>query len=248
MSLNLLAGRLLDRGLDSLDHYAPSIAFKIKKQFYRPDMGFALELLRRSNFAPRLIVDVGAFHGDWATLCLRSFPEARVLMVEPDAERVRALALRAERDQRLSVRQALLGASTQVVAFREQESNSAVVGPDEDGATPMTTVPLDDLVATSPFAAPQLLKVDVQGYDLEVLKGATRTLHSVEVIVVEISLIRLAPTAPSVLEIVVWLDAAGFRLFDICSFIRRPIDDALWQIDAVFVRHDSALGHPSRGW
>ena len=44
------------------------------------------------------------------------------------------------------------------------------------------------------------------------------------------------------------LDDRGFRLFDIASLMRRPVDDALWQIDAVFVRHGSQLGRVDAGW
>jgi len=44
------------------------------------------------------------------------------------------------------------------------------------------------------------------------------------------------------------LDDHEFRLLDICTFIRRPVDDALWQIDAVFAKNKSALGDAAQGW
>jgi hypothetical protein len=80
------------------------------------------------------------------------------------------------------------------------------------------------------------------------LKGATATLKSVEVVVVELSLIRLHPIAPTYRDIIDWLDDQGFRILDIAGFIRRPVDDALWQIDGVFARKELPLGAASCGW
>ncbi len=39
----------------------------------------------------------------------------------------------------------------------------------------------------------------------------------------------------------------GFRLYDVIPQYDRPRDGALWQVDAFFVRHDSAL-IASRSW
>ncbi|HUR58648.1 MAG TPA: hypothetical protein VM029_13125, partial [Opitutaceae bacterium] len=53
-----------------------------------------LENLRRAGFRPRQIIDAGAFQGDWARLVHDVFPEAPVLLIEPQpqlSERLRAL-------------------------------------------------------------------------------------------------------------------------------------------------------------
>jgi FkbM family methyltransferase len=169
-------------------------------------------------------------------------------MIEPSAERVRALQELCRHDLQLRVEQALLGSRDQEVFFREDESNSGVVLTPDAKSVSMACSPLDMLVPGSPFAAPELLKIDAQGYDLEVLKGAVETLHTVQVIVLELSLIPLNPCAPSIREAVDWLDDRGFRLLDICGFMRRPVDGALFQIDAAFARKDSELGSVRLGW
>jgi len=38
-----------------------------------------------------------------------------------------------------------------------------------------------------------------------------------------------------------WLSDRGYALHDICNFMRRPLDDALWQSDMIFVRNNSSL-------
>lgn len=245
---SLLAGRALDRLLRWTERLAPGAAYRFKRHFYRPDLGFTLELLKRSGFTPAATIDVGAYVGDWAHDCRRAFPDTRVLMVEPSPARAAQLRRRAAGDDRFSVAQALLGASEGTAGFVEQDSNSRIAPAGSPGAASMAVTTLDRLVAGTPFDRAQLLKVDVQGHDLEVLRGGAATLAHVEVLVVELSLIPLHLGAPSVRTIVDWLDDRGFRLLDIAGLIRRPADDALWQMDAVFTRHESRLGDPARGW
>jgi FkbM family methyltransferase len=244
----LLAGKAIDQLMMLTETAAPKLAFRIKRHFYRPDMGFQLQLLRRNGPAPETVIDVGAYVGDWAADCRRVFPDARILMIEPWQPRVAQLQAMCALDPKLEVASALLSSKGGEADFVERESNSGISAPGTSGAVKLPLTTLDDLVAGTKFAAPQLLKVDVQGHDLEVLKGATKTLRSVDVIIVEVSLIPLHSRAPSVREVIDWLDEQGFQLLDIAGFIRRPVDDALWQVDAVFKRRESPHGRADKGW
>ena len=85
------------------------------------------------------------------------------------------------------------------------------------------------------------IKLDVQGYELEVLKGGQKALQSVECILMEVSLIGVNQGAPLLHEVISYMKNIGFFVYDICSFVRRPIDQALWQIDVIFVKESSRL-------
>lgn len=246
--LGLFAGTVIDRAIDWAEHLAPTAAFKAKRHFYRPDMQFGLRLLSRCGFSPSTVIDVGAFKGEWAGLCRAVFPQSRVLMIEPVPDRVRQLQERCARDPNLSVLQALVGSSECNLSFVEQESNSHVTAAPRAESQALPSKPLDALVRDTPFARSELIKIDAQGYDLEIIKGATVTLRSAEVVIIELSLIPLHSFAPTLRDAIDALDDRGFRLFDICSFIRRPVDDTLWQLDAMFVPKDSPLGNPAQGW
>ena len=89
--------------------------------------------------------------------------------------------------------------------------------------------------------APDLLKLDVQGYELEILKGALATLPRIQVILMEVNLLDIYRDAPLMAEIIVWLDARGWAAYDICGLTRRPLDQALWQADLIFVPLKSPL-------
>ena len=249
MSFNVyMVSVLMEKALAVMEKLTPNKTFKFKNFFYRPDMKFALELLKKNSFRPSVVVDVGAYKGEWAMLCKRVFPEANVLMVEPSPARVQFLDILCQRHKGLSVRQALVGAEEEKVFFNEQETNSSSVPKPLSNTIELTSKTLDALVKNTSFASPDLIKLDVQGYEFRVLKGMPQALRSVSVIVIELSLIQLSPYAPSFKDAVEWMDENGFKIFDICGFFRRPLDDALWQIDAVFVRKDSGFGDRTKGW
>jgi hypothetical protein len=106
---------------------------------------------------------------------------------------------------------------------------------------------LDSFIATHALTAPLLLKADVQGYELEVLKGASRCLDLCELLLIEVSFRRLYDASPLAHDVVGFLGARGFRVYDICSFVQRPADNELAQCDIVFVREGSKL-FAYEGW
>jgi hypothetical protein len=56
----------------------------------------------------------------------------------------------------------------------------------------------------------------------------------------EVSLLDLDST-PLILELMNYMDSKGFQAYDICQFMRRPYDRALYQIDLLFIRKTSKL-------
>jgi hypothetical protein len=83
--------------------------------------------------------------------------------------------------------------------------------------------------------ASHILKLDTQGYEIEILKGAPKLLQQVEVVLLEASLIPINKGAPLFSDVVEFMSGCSFRLFDITSQVRRK-DRVLWQTDLLFVR------------
>ena len=73
---------------------------------------------------------------------------------------------------------------------------------------------LDD-VLTAPIVRPALLKLDVQGYEAAVLRGATRILAKIDEILCECSFVELYEGQPLAAEVVALLHAAGFTLVQV---------------------------------
>lgn len=210
-----------------------------------PDMESSLYVLKNRGFAPAFCVDVGAYSGEWTRLCRAVFPGAKVLMVEPqDSKRpiLEDLVTRSGGGVRFEA--ALLGAAEGgEVEFVEMETGSSVyeeASPYPRSKTRKQIRTLDRLVAEAGFGQIGLLKIDVQGYELEVLKGALDVLKGTEVVLMEASLVPVNAGCPLISDVVRFMDEAGFKMFDFCSQIRRK-DGVLWQTDLLFIRHDSPL-------
>ena len=88
---------------------------------------------------------------------------------------------------------------------------------------------------------PALCKIDVEGAELIVLKGMGEQIRSLDVILVETSVTSLLQGGPELRDIIAYMAKFQFSLFDIGSLMRRPYDDTLHLIDAIFVPDDSSL-------
>jgi len=109
---------------------------------------------------------------------------------------------------------------------------------------PMKT--LDSVVARRKMPGPILLKADVQGYELEVLRGANETLRNTEVILLEVSTLPYNIGAPLFSDVVAFVADRRFLIYDFCHLHRRQSDDTAFQVDVLFAREDSALRSEKR--
>jgi FkbM family methyltransferase len=238
-----LSGRKL--GLKTLGLFLQMFPYKWKRRLGvhlgAPDVRWSLGQLCRFGFYPKQIVDVGAFRGDWARICHDIFPEATITCVEPQEACQEELRKLASQYSNIKVIRTLLGKTEQEnVPFKEIGSGSSVLLDCEGGfRKPMTTI--DALIADGHCKPPELLKIDVQGYELEILEGYTRSFDCCQTIQIEISLLPIVQGAPLLHEVVNYLYKRGFVMFDVDELIRAPSDGAVWQIDALFCRIGSPL-------
>ncbi len=86
------------------------------------------------------------------------------------------------------------------------------------------------------YATPVLMKVDVQGFELDVLAGAETTLQRVDVLIVETSMVELYERQPLFHEVYEFLRARGFVFAGSFDQILDPSGGAVLQADAIFLR------------
>ena len=84
--------------------------------------------------------------------------------------------------------------------------------PDLYKAQIMPTVTLDWVVKTYNIALPDLIKMDIQGAELDVLKGATETLKSCEHLILELQKVEYNIGAPLEDEVIDYCESIGFIL------------------------------------
>jgi hypothetical protein len=101
---------------------------------------------------------------------------------------------------------------------------------------------LDDICTLAP-ADRVLLKIDVQGYEKQVLDGAQRILATCRAVMLEMSLIPLYDGEVLAREMWGLLDAQGFDVWNLEPGFRHPQTGRMLQVDGCFVRR-TAETHP----
>jgi FkbM family methyltransferase len=96
-------------------------------------------------------------------------------------------------------------------------------------------VRLDDAL-TPEFPGPFALKLDTQGFELHVLRGAPKTLERCRLLMLEISLVPLYAGSPKFSEIMEHLEKAGFRAISITQGTSDVARNEVLQVDGIFVR------------
>jgi FkbM family methyltransferase len=210
-----------------------------------PSIEGALRTLRQHGMRPNFCVDVGAYQGEYTQLFKAIFPAARVLMIEAqDAKLARLRQVAALYPPDVDIEMCLLGSSDgQPVQFTEMETGSSVYAessPYPRTTTQKTTRSLDTLLSEKGYPCVDFLKLDVQGYELEILRGASTSLRQAAAVLMEASLIPVNAGCPLIADVIAHMNASGFRLFDFCSQIRRR-DGVLWQTDLLFLKVDSPV-------
>ena len=210
-----------------------------------PEASTALKRLANIGFEPVIIFDVGAYRGDFARLCAHIWPQAKIVCFEPQENKVIELHRLSGSLPSISVFPVLLGANAESgkVALHESGTASSVLSEHIPQHFPVKFYPMrsiDDIVQKDlNNQYPDLLKIDVQGYELEVLKGAEKSLSRLKLILAELNLLDIHKNTPLLHEVIQWLSERGWVAYDICGLIRRPLDNALWQVDFIFVPYDS---------
>jgi len=103
-------------------------------------------------------------------------------------------------------------------------------------------ITIDSLIDSGKLKIPELIKLDVQGYELEALKGASKTFGKTEVYILEVSLFSDdAEKIPIFHQVVNFMAERNYYAYDLPGYLRRPLDGALGQVDICFVKKDSFL-------
>lgn len=222
----------------------------IRRKSGVPDMFFSLERLNALGFKPQQIIDVGAYEGEWTKSCMQVFPGASYIMFEAMQQKRSKLKEISEANSNVTFEIALLAqADNKELYFTELETASSVLEEvvNKQNRTKRKSITLNTVLKHKGISKVDLIKLDVQGYEAEVLKGFNEYLPTTEVIISEVSLLDLHERVPLIRDMINYMYEYNFVVYDICSVsTRRPLDKALWQTDLLFVKESSRFRSDKR--
>jgi FkbM family methyltransferase len=195
------------------------------------------------------VLDVGANYGQFAASLFSAGYTGKIISFEPLPVPYKKLEeLAKEYTQWVVAPRGAVGAQSGIVDINVSQNlfSSSILGilPDHTHAAPdskfvgKVTVPiytLDAYLETTPLVSP-FIKIDTQGYEMEVLKGATNLLDHASGLQVELSIAPLYDGQPDFIEMVAFIKQAGFTIWSITPGFRDPMSNRLLQIDALFFR------------
>jgi FkbM family methyltransferase len=199
----------------------------------------SMALLQARGFAGATFLDIGAAEGAFFLVRreLDLFPGARHFFID-------AMAENEELYRRAAAK---FGTGYEIAALSSMEGQVTVsVDPYfynthihhlQPGTKYKTTrqVPLstlDRVVERHQLSGPFLLKLDVQGAELDVLRGALRTLEQAVMVTAEIQIFTDRDT---LVELLGFMQGSGWSLYDLTDAAYYPSDQTLYQVYATFI-------------
>jgi FkbM family methyltransferase len=197
-----------------------------------------------------MVLDVGAAVGSYGRWIREAGYTGRICSFEPLSAAFKQLERNTAEDPLWECRNLALGPEPGTAEINVAgNSDSSSLLPMEErheraapssvyvGTETVEVTTIDDLWdeivgdARKPF-----LKLDVQGYELETLRGATKNLSKLHGIQTELSLVPLYEGGPLWLEVIEFMREHGFHIAGLEAGYTDPESGEMLQADGIFVR------------
>jgi len=174
------------------------------------------------NFYPKVVYDIGSCVLHWTYAAQETWPDAKIILFDA-TDIFEELYVKKDYEYHIDV---LSKTSNEIVKFYQNNEmfagnsyyrenpkycSAAETLFDESKIIELPTITLDDIVKIRSFLAPDLIKIDVQGAELDVLIGADKSLETCKHLIVELRSVEYNIGSPEKEKIIDYLQTKGFK-------------------------------------
>jgi FkbM family methyltransferase len=205
------------------------------------------DCLTRLKFNPKHIVDIGANKGNWTRTALRFFPDATFTMFEPQ-KNLAPFCQDLLNNSKVQLHHLGVGPVNGLMKLtdHERDDSFSFALSEEEAAQQgrkqleAPVVKLDDFLVLQGLTPPDMLKIDAEGWDLQVLKGAEVAVSKAEVVLLEAAVMnKRFPN--KIASVISEMESRGHVVFDITDLNRTQKHNALWLVEIAFVKKGGNL-------
>jgi FkbM family methyltransferase len=177
------------------------------------------------NLVCEIIVDIGANRGQFALVARECFPSAKIISFEPLKEPATVFRRVFSNDPRVVLNEVAIGSDDREMVIhvsRADDSSSLLPissqqsklfpGTEEKEERKVKVKRLDAVLRREDIEQPALLKIDVQGFERDVLEGCKSLLACFSYVYVECSFVELYSGQALAHEIIKFLEGFNFVL------------------------------------
>jgi FkbM family methyltransferase len=198
----------------------------------------SLEIIKQ-YLEPKSILDIGCNTGQFYREIKQIFPDAYYYLIDGNDQCEEAI-----KDLNVDYSIALLSDSIKSVDFYIRKSeptctgnsiyreNTSFYDDDQILIKKRTTTTLEHLLTDKTF---DLIKIDVQGSEMDIINGAIEIIKQASGIILEVSLVEYNQGAPLKSTVIEFMNNLNFKQTEIIGHINHPISHEPIQEDILFI-------------
>ncbi|MHB1349605.1 MAG: FkbM family methyltransferase [Desulfobulbaceae bacterium] len=201
----------------------------------------------RKFLDPKILCDIGAYKGYWSYVLNQIVPLEQVVLFEPQRDFQSTLEELDLGDAKKYIFHCALGENQGKMKLTGGTHSASILTASKNqfdyfpgsltGQNEYVIInTLDEIYQQNGFPAPDIIKLDVQGYELNVLKGGISILQKTKYLIIEISCLEFYLGQPPLWQLLKFLDEQNFVLVDQGHVLRsRKHPFEMLQFDGIFM-------------
>ena len=202
--------------------------------------------LKLANFESKLMLDIGAHTGSWTRHFLQYFKNCECHMFEPQKNLHQHSSDITEFDN-VYIHNLGVGETSEdkfftfveradSCTFNISKTESDLKGYKQEK---LKVISLDDFLDQNNLPKPNIIKIDAEGLDLAVLRGASSILGITEIILIECAIGEFE-SENSIYNVIQFLHSRNYRVFEITDMI-RSFGNTTWMCEICFILRGTSI-------